>query len=233
MRIEFGQKVTCSGGEPGGEVTAVVIDTLTREITHIALGNGRLVAHDWLIPLNEVQGNTEDGLLLHARAEQLPAMPQFVPWLEIESEETARSAGAGLSERPQATPTQPSKAIQERKNVVLLRRNCPVYAVDGHVGSLSGLLTDTYDNRLSSIIMAPGLAFAKPTGIPVQWVDEIQSSCIKLATSVGQAKSLVGPEAGAYVSTEQGSGSGQAPLRERWSEGGWASNPDQPFGGEL
>lgn len=236
MKIAFAEHVVCQGGELAGEVTGVVIDTQSSEITHIVLGNSSLVATDWLVPLSQVQGTTQDGLVLHAKAEQLTELPQFVPGLETKQGELSRALG-DVTTRDNTALT-PTRAIQVHKSVTLVRAGSTVSGLDGRIGTLAAVLADVYDNHLSSILIASGSAAGTLTSIPAKWIQDIRAESIKLAATTQQARGFLGPEAGSYVSEQKRTGGidlgppveesrPRTPDNER-------SNIDLPFfGGEL
>lgn len=213
MRIYFGAKVVCQDGEEAGEVARAIVATETLEVTHAVITAGEQRAPDqaqgWLVPLSMVQGATEQGLLLHITVAQLAQMPRFVSGAFVATEGMAdeqRTAErqAGRSGAPPKAPAgaEESRALTERHVSVGLGRNCAVEALDGTLGPLAGVRLDLYTNRLASIIVDRGVAFAREVDVPATWVSEVSPRRIMLATTVQQAAQIVGPEAGPYLAVE-------------------------------
>src|SRR5919201_5388976 len=76
MDLVFGMTVVGSDGAGAGTFDRVLVDPAKREITHIVVRSPS-VSEDVLLPLNLVQGSTEDRLLLHAASGDLEQMPRY------------------------------------------------------------------------------------------------------------------------------------------------------------
>jgi hypothetical protein len=195
MQIRFGTKVLCEDGEEAGDVGGVVVDTDSRQVSHVVLARGKLFAQNWLIPLNMVQGEMGGKLLLYAKATELPQLPQFIPGMlasnhGADGEGSTPTVGQGKAE---------GHAMAVRLVRVLLKEGSEVLALDGRLGTLMGVRLQLYTDTLSSI------AARSDNGeidVPETWVSEIRPQRIKLAATREQAAGLVGPEAGPYLAVE-------------------------------
>jgi Rieske Fe-S protein len=67
-------KVRCSDREVG-EVTRVIVDPLSREVSHIVIGNGVPVERQ--VPTAQIQTITEDSVLLRVSSSELDRFPVF------------------------------------------------------------------------------------------------------------------------------------------------------------
>lgn len=76
MYLAFGQAVRTGDGEPLGTLQYVFIDPARRAVTHIIIRSPR-VSEEVLLPVDLVQGNLEDSLVLHAASDDLENMPRY------------------------------------------------------------------------------------------------------------------------------------------------------------
>jgi Rieske Fe-S protein len=67
-------KVRCTDREVG-EVTRVIVDPLSREVSHIVVGNGAPVERQ--VPTNQIQSLTDDEVVLRASSSELDRFPAF------------------------------------------------------------------------------------------------------------------------------------------------------------
>jgi Rieske Fe-S protein len=67
-------KVRCTDREVG-EVTRVIVDPLSREVSHIVVGNGGPIERQ--VPTNQIQSLTDDVVLLRTSSSELDRFPAF------------------------------------------------------------------------------------------------------------------------------------------------------------
>ena len=67
-------KVRCTDREVG-EVTRVIVDPLSREVSHIVVGNGGPIERQ--VPTNQIQSLTDDEVVLRTSSSELDSFPAF------------------------------------------------------------------------------------------------------------------------------------------------------------
>jgi len=198
MSFTIGAEASCSDG-PAGTVRRVVVDPLARAVTHLVVeprhrrGLGRLVP----VELAEAAG---DGVRLRctvAEFERLDSAEetQFVPgtlgYEDYGPEQVlswpyyglhgGQAGGVVGADVPGVSRTVTYDTVPEGE--VEVRRGEPVYATDGPIGHVHGLVVDAASRRVSHVLLAEGhLLGRKEVAIPISAVLDVRDG-IKLQIS--------------------------------------------------
>jgi len=232
MRVNLGASAYASTGEKGTTVDRIIVEPETWTATHIVLAKGKPLASSKLVPISLVERWTEDSVVLRVSFDDLVHLPDYIArqystprqLLPRPRRATGKNVPARELFTPEGTPygpgifpheTQPAERPATKEEPVesgriQLRDGETVEATDGEFGRLDQLLLDVYTNRISSLVV---LVNEQRVDVPVEWVAYIDPDRIRLAATGEQAKRLVGPPAGNYLSElpDQGRSSEREP----------------------
>ena len=205
LSFTIGSDATCTDG-PAGTVTRVVVDPLARAVTHLVVeprhrrGLGRLVP----VELAEAAGSGVALRCTLAEFERLDSAEetQFVPgtigYDKYGPEQVVSWPYYGLqggqaggvigADAPGVSETVTYDTVPEGE--VEVRRGEPVYATDGPIGHVHGLVIDAASRRVSHVLLAEGHLWGhKEVAIPISAVTDVQDG-IKLQLSKKEVADL-------------------------------------------
>jgi sporulation protein YlmC with PRC-barrel domain len=182
MRIKHDTKVTTLDAHDAGHVDRVVLDPVTKEVTHLVIRKGFLFSEDTVVPIDLVGAADENGIQLRVDSERLRALPAFeeTHYVRVDEEDWPGAPGnygppfapalywyPPLAGGPppiylyDAPPGQPVAARTE-KNIpegeVAVKHGAKVIAADGErVGSVEAILTDPKADRATDLVVSQGL----------------------------------------------------------------------------
>lgn len=201
MHFAAGADVLTPEGEKAGEVSRVVIDPRTREVTHLVVHKGLLFTEDKLVPVDLVSSADEDRVVLREHTgdtEELMEFKEevFLPLSEAEAERVEMgsmspqalypypfhvSAAVGVGAYPH-----PTLAVEVKRNIpegaIALHEGAPVVDVYGEpIGKVVDVITGHQADRLSHIVVSEGLLRKSKRLVPAQWIDKITDERVRLA----------------------------------------------------
>ena len=200
MQFKDGATVYTSQGEEVGRVDRVVMDPVSKEVTHLVVRKGILLTEDRVVPLEFVASAREDQVRLRKLVADLEDLPhfeveQYVHLSQKEIERSSYPAGfapplywypsAGAS--PIGYPGYPGAAfvVQVERNIpdftVALKAGAKVIASGGdRVGEVAEVITDPEDNRATHFVISKGVLFKYKVLIPVLWISGLQEDEVHL-----------------------------------------------------
>jgi len=205
MSFTIGTDATCTDG-PAGTVTRVVVDPLARAVTHLVVeprhrrGLARLVP----VELAEAAGDVVALRCTLAEFERLDSAEetQFVPgtigYEQYGPEQVlswpyyglhgGQAGGIAGADVPGVSQTVTYDTVPEGE--VEVRRGEPVYATDGPIGHVHGLVMDAASRRVSHVLLAEGHLWGrKEVAIPIGAVTDVRDG-IKLTISKQEVAGL-------------------------------------------
>jgi uncharacterized protein YrrD len=201
MQIQQGAEVVTAQGEQIGSIHRVVIDPRTREVSHVVVRRGALLAEDKVLPMDWVAGADERRMTLKEGVSALEELPdfeerQFVPLGEDEGDASG-FAPAFYWYTPMSglwgTPTGYNYGlnalpfnIETERNIppgeVALRDGARVVTADGKdAGSVERILLDAQGEQAMQIVISQGLLFKEQKMVPAAWIDTVSEDEIHLA----------------------------------------------------
>jgi sporulation protein YlmC with PRC-barrel domain len=179
-----------------GHLKQVVIDPMEEKVTHLIVeplhreGLGRLVPVEWAEPDGE-------GVVLRctrAEFEQLPIaeatrfLPGGEPYMGYDPEQALLWPYFGGNITPPVTVD--TLPVGE----VAVRRDEDVYASDGPIGKVEGLIVSDVNHRVTHVVLQEGHLFGhKDLAIPIALVKAVDEEGIRLAATKQEIEDL--PEA--------------------------------------
>jgi sporulation protein YlmC with PRC-barrel domain len=205
MSFTIGADANCTDGL-AGTVKRVVVDPLARAVTHLVVeprhrqGLGRLVP----VELAETAGNGVTLRCTLAEFERLESAEetQFVPgtigYQDYGPEQViswpyyglhgGQAGGVAGADVPGVSQTVTYDTVPEGE--VEVRRGEPVYATDGPIGHVHGLVIDAASRRVSHVLLAEGHLWGrKEVAIPIAAVADVRDG-IKLQISKKEVADL-------------------------------------------
>lgn len=177
-------RVECVDG-PCGQVTALIVNPVTRKVTHFAV-RGRY-SQDFLVPVAQVESTGRDLIRLRCISDELNRMELFVETHYVASEPSEpESLGySSMLNAPFVTPMAGYDLGDAVERVPLgelaVRRGTRVDALDGHVGVVSELVVDKDGEYVTHIVLKEGHLRAKErTTLPVSAIDRVQGDTVYL-----------------------------------------------------
>ena len=205
VSFTIGAHASCNDG-PCGTVKRVVIDPLARTVTHLVVEPKHRLGLARLVPVG-IAESTPDGVRLRcstADFERLDSAEetQFVagtigyekygpdqvlswPYYGLYGGQAGGVAGAAV---PGVSQTVTYDTVPEGE--VDVRRGEPVYATDGSIGHVHGLVIDQDSRRVSHVLLAEGHLWGrKEVAIPISAITGVEDG-IKLRLSKKEVADL-------------------------------------------
>jgi len=166
--IPVGSKVICSDGKEG-KSTAVVVDPVTKVVTHVAVVEKSLLhGEERLVPIDKVEKTSRDTIQLSCSMDEVLKMPAFTStrYMEIENGEAGYAYSSPyMSMHGDFYDVQPQYVtVQDQvlpEGEVAVQRGMMVEAVDGLVGEVGELLIDPQTRRVSHFLLMKGHLWGK------------------------------------------------------------------------
>ena len=185
MEIPISAEVSCTDGVCG-EVTCVIVEPISQQITHVVVEESRGDYAEHLVPIALITAATPHQIRLRCSQAELANLPLFVvhqfkrvpmPLMDNPSEyfmvwPYALPDSTGLVLLPVRYERVPAHELA-------LHRDSWVMATDGHAGEVDELVVDPKDERITQMILRRG-HFWRHTdvSIPVTQIDRIEADTI-------------------------------------------------------
>lgn len=204
MEFKRGADVHMADGKKVGDVERVVMDPVTKEVTHIVIDKGIMFSEDKVVPLTWIEEAEENRVTLRAGIDQqefdeLPSFETFdlVPFTPADEDypDTAPTplywyptAGVAWWDYPglRGFYSRPAYIVEEEENIpegaVALRAGAKVIAADGEqVGTVERVITAEGGNRATHLVVSEGVLFPEKKLIPTNWINSVQEDRVLLA----------------------------------------------------
>ena len=184
----MGAMVSCVDGL-GGTVSRLIIDPATEAVTHLVIQPKHRLGVGRLVPLDLVDTTAGD-IRLRCTVEEFG---ELEPAQETELiDDGTAGLGIGGLNAPMGLISPVQTMVQD---VVPLGeadvdRGDPVYALDGEIGRIQGLLVDPDDHRVTHVLLEEGHLWGrKKVSIPVSAVTGVENG-IRLSLTKRQVEDL-------------------------------------------
>jgi sporulation protein YlmC with PRC-barrel domain len=205
LSFTIGSDATCIDGRVG-TLTRVVVDPLARAVTHLVVEPPHRRGLGRLVPVELAQTSGNDVMLLCTleeferldSAEETQFVPGTIgydkygpdqvvswPYYGLHGGQAGGVIGADV---PGVSETVTYDTVPEGE--VEVRRGEPVYATDGSIGHVHGLVIDAASRRVSHVLLAEGHLWGhKEVAIPISAVTDVHDG-IKLQISKKEVADL-------------------------------------------
>lgn len=201
MQYTDNADVFSAGGRKVGNIERVVINPVTREITHLVVKKGFLLTRDKVIPVDQVDSATEDRVVLKTRFDLEDKWPDFEQYHYVRAENTGvypewRKGYAWpvvwyhplayLSPRDYPGYKRPKYITKTDRNIpegtIPLEEGAKVLDVKGeNLGAIERLCTGSEDHLVTHLLISQGLLSKEKKMIPSDWVKNVKEDTIRLS----------------------------------------------------
>jgi len=201
MDIPVGVEVHCSDGLCGRS-TYLVVDTRSKEVTHVVVKEAQSPHTERLVPLEAVSDTAPDVILLGCTRDGLNRMDPFIQTEYIVEEMPDLEYAPGgfvpiglVSAMPYPVRDRTQVVAVGHKQVPLgeraIRRGSHVEATDGRVGRVDELIVHPKDGQITQLVMREGHLWGqREIVIPISEVDHIEEETVYLKLSKVQVEAL-------------------------------------------
>jgi uncharacterized protein YrrD len=221
MEFKQGANVYTSDGQKAGRLDRVVIDPMSKEVTHLVVTRGFLFRHDKVIPTDWVKSAAEDRVELSETEESLEAAPEFTERHFVYAEEPradrppaegpsplywyppvgtdwwgyaghVRRLGFFSHGTPRYTITSEHPLPAD---AVPVKEGAPVISSDNRrVGYVERIYAEPEEGRVTHIVVSDGPLLSEKKVIPSFWISRVEQDQVHLAVDVDVLQRLKSPE---------------------------------------
>lgn len=202
MRLVKGAEVYSPNGERIGTLKRVVIDPATREVSHLVIENGLLFASDKIIPIDQVNPENEEMIILRSSGQELEQFEDFEEehYVNVDATEYPEGEVEPAYWYPPVnyawwrtgtqmfSPPMPLYTVRSTQNIpegtVALEEGARVMSADNQqVGQIEQLIVDSQDHRVTHFVVSEGLLFKARRLIPVTWISTLGEQQVHLSVN--------------------------------------------------
>jgi len=197
MDISVNAEVKCADG-PAGHSTSVILNPITRRVTHIVVKQTGFLGTERLVPVDLVTESTPDEIQLRCTLEELAEMESFIdvhfipadyPYMDYGAEEHMFWPYAYAEE----DATNPIETERIPPGELVIHRGAHVEAKDGHVGKVDEFLVDLSDGHITHLVLREGHLWGqKDVTIPVSEIQRIEDDTVYLKLDTHSVEKLPG-----------------------------------------
>jgi len=185
MDIPVNAEVRCADG-PAGHSTSVILNPITRQVTHIVVKQKGFLHAERLVPVDAVTESTPHEIQLRCTLQELADMEAFVdvqfipadyPYMAYEAEEHMFWPYVHAEEDVML----PIETERIPPGELVVHRGAHVEAKDGRVGKVDEFLVDLSDGHITHLVLREGHLWGqKDVTIPVSEIQRIQEDTVYL-----------------------------------------------------
>ena len=211
MQLKEGTNVVTADGDKAGTIDRIVIDPVTKEVTHLVVRKGFLFTEDKVVPMSLVGPATADQVNLRPGAGELDKLPDFqeTNYVPIDRESSTRPAPDQISPFLYWYPPRgaawrlgeftaipiPPYVVETTENIpegtVALEEGARVVTSDGaHVGDVERVYTDPQVDRATHLLISKGLILKEKKLIPTNWITSLREDEVHLAVEADLVENL-------------------------------------------
>lgn len=217
VQLKEGTGVFTSDGKEVGRVNRFVVDPQTKEVTHLVVQKGWLLAEDKVVPFNMVRSADEDKVVLNEDVKDFDQLPPFeeTHFVGTTPEETDPAQGRMYPYAPAYYWYPPPQGyigypafglgypawppLETQRNVpadtVALKEGTDVISTDGeHIGDVEQLFVDPNTNKVTHLLVSQGL-FKDRKVVPATWIRSVNEDQVQLTMSSKMLEQLPAYEA--------------------------------------
>jgi sporulation protein YlmC with PRC-barrel domain len=182
MDIPINAEVQCTDGLVGHS-TYVVLNPITREMTHLVVKELNLPHIEFLVPVERVSKSTAHSIQLDCTKAELNEMDHFIKAEFVQSEIPQLTMDPYMV-WPYYIPERQVTILEHEQippGEMAVRRGARVEATDGHVGRVDGFLVDPENEHITHLVLREGHLWGhKDVTIPVSQIDHLEEDTVYL-----------------------------------------------------
>lgn len=185
MDIPVNAEVACVDGVCG-QSTYVIINPISRQVTHVVVKRKDGMHTEHLVPLDLVGDTTHDLIRLHCTTHELAKLEPFTEteYVQERIPDVEYLEDAYLVwpyDIPELNTTIPITHRRIPHGELAIHRGARVEATDGHVGRVDEFLVDPVDTHITHLVLREGHLWGqKDVTVPVSEIDRIEADTVTL-----------------------------------------------------
>jgi hypothetical protein len=185
MDIPLNATVQCVD-EECGRSTFLIINPVSREVTHLVVKEKGLTGTEHVIPVEWVTETTHNTIRLRCDREQFEETDPFIEthYIREPLPDFEHMAGGYFLQPYNVPQVVTNVRVQERRvppGELLVKRGTRVEATDGHVGQVDEFLVDPEDCHITHLVLHEGHLWGqKDVTIPVSEIDRVDEDKVFL-----------------------------------------------------
>ena len=194
MDIPIDAQVLCIDG-PGGRSTSVVLNPISRRVTHIVVKPDSFLELERLVPVELVAETSPGQINLSCSQQELQRLEPFVETEFLPGE--FPYVGHGLNEFrlwPYILPEDEVMPVEHERvppGELAVRRGSHVRATDGDIGRVDEFLVDRETGQVTHLVLREGHLWGqKDVLIPVSEIGQIDEDWVYLTLSKEEVANL-------------------------------------------
>jgi sporulation protein YlmC with PRC-barrel domain len=182
MDIPVNAEVHCADG-PCGRSTYIILNPMTRRVTHLVVKEKRFPHTEYLVPIDYVVEATSQLIRLRCAGHELVTFETFIE-TEFVSSNFPEYIGDPYMTWPYVVPEAETLPMEHERippGELAIRRGARVEATDGHVGRVDEFLVDPTNGYITHLVLREGHLWGqKDVTIPVSQIDHIEEDSVYL-----------------------------------------------------
>lgn len=194
MDIPLNVDVYCSD-EKCGRSTAVIINPISKEITHIAVETPEILHSEYEVPVTLITESTPDRIQLRCSRNTLATLTPFhkVKFVSLDDLEGSENPPAEIPEAqlssawwwPYITVEGGYGTYLDVEQIphdeLAVHRGARVEATDGHVGQVDEFIINPKNNKITHLMLREGHLWGqKDVTIPISEIEHVESDVVYL-----------------------------------------------------
>ena len=196
MQLIKGADVFSSTGNKIGRLDKVVIDPDDKEVTHLIIEKGIFFTTSKVVPIQDVNLETGEGLALNKTGEELDELPDYdessyvgsvpndYPYGNVDAVYwypplyvSLWTLGGSLLRDPIST-SRPrfvqSQQVTPEGSVALEEGAHVISKDDKHIGNLDRVILEPSDHHVTHIVVSEGFFLKEKKLVPAHWISEVE-----------------------------------------------------------
>lgn len=199
MDIPLNADVSCADGL-GGRSTTIILNPITREITHVVVKEGR---DEYMVPIDFIAESTPDHILLGCSCEELRSMDLFVKMQFMGNDSSSPEFELKMDAAESDANWWPYTQIDDQymdiyDNVeqiphheLAIHRGAKVRASDGHIGQVDEFIVNPTNNHISHLALKERHLFgSREITIAIDQIDRIEQDIVYLKLDKKDVRAL-------------------------------------------
>jgi sporulation protein YlmC with PRC-barrel domain len=194
MDIPVNAEILCTDG-PAGHSTCVILNPVTRRLTHLVVKEPSFPHTERLAPVNLVLRSTPRQIHLRCDRQALASLERFNEFQFIRADVPYGDYGWGQYRLwPYVLPGEELMPVEFERvpaGELAVHRGASVHASDGHVGWVDEFLVNVTDGHISHLVLREGHLWGrKDVTIPVSEIDCFEQDIVYLKLNKASIEAL-------------------------------------------
>lgn len=202
MKLKTGADIFTSAGEKLGSLDRVVLNPETKEVTHLIVEKGLFFPTNKVIPIEYVNRDVEDRIVLEKGTEELEVLPSYDPNSYVSLDSTNypvedqemeavywypplystwwMSSGGTPAWYPKPRFVKAEDVIPDE--TVAIEEGAKVVGRDGeHLGNVEEVIIETAEDVATHVVIGKGIFLKERKLVPTVWIGDVDENQVTLS----------------------------------------------------